>query len=67
MMAKKRKKQTWQFIGWVGKGGWPHWAARVPVDCYESLQGIFRTKDTENVWAEGEWPPRKVRITIEEV
>lgn len=63
-MSKKRK---WSRVGWIGKSvtdGFarlPHW----PKGDYDVSVAFVRGKKDD--WCDGEWPPRKVRVTVEEI
>jgi len=58
-VSKMRKRVI---RGWVAKR--PKWGARWE---HEELRGVFRTRGDRGEWGGDDWPPRKVKITIEEV
>lgn len=53
-------------IGWVVKNETP----RIGINCYDEtyqLENVFSTRGKKDIYTEDEWPPRKVRITVEEI
>jgi len=58
-MSKMRRRVI---RGWVAKRAkyGPRWKGI-------ELEGIYKTKGDVSEWGEMDWPPRKVKVTIEEV
>lgn len=55
-------------IGWVGKNELCNIAIPGDDPCNQlRLNGIFPRRGKEDEWPKEDWPPIKVRITIEEV
>ena len=59
-MAKKPKTK-WTFTGWMGKTG-PRWYR---LGSFKCLAPIWQRKGTTFCWTKNDWPPRKVRVTVE--
>lgn len=57
------RKRT--FTGWVGKYSGVMWDSR--HGDFAELCGIYQHKESEMDWAEEDWPPVKVRVTVEPV
>jgi hypothetical protein len=57
-MSKLRKKSI---IGWVGK----NWQLESNY-LLSSLASVYLKKGKREDWFQSDWPPRKVKITVEE-
>jgi hypothetical protein len=56
------KKKTRVIEGWVAKTGDFMWRSEPGEMCIT----IYKKKELKENWLERDWPPRKVRITVEE-
>jgi len=59
-----RKKKRWSRIGWLGKNMEPirrlDWDGEIETD-------IYYRRGQKDYWGDCQWPPRKVKVTVEEV
>ena len=70
-MAMKPKTK-WTFTGWMGAREEPYWLdsetgggiGDIPLN-RQLATGVRLDIETEGAWPEDEWPPRKVRVTVE--
>jgi hypothetical protein len=62
-----RKRMNRITTGWVGKLEWAEWKNANKFDGDKAnLPEVKRIKADQDYW-QSEWPPVKVRITVEEV
>lgn len=54
-------------IGWVGKGYYTPVIVRDLVSDCAIIKYVFLNKGRKDSWDKKYWPPKKVRITVEDV
>jgi len=58
-------------IGWIGKENTQPMISKEMIDYPTvkevNLVDVYANKGVKSEWCENEWPPRKIKITIEEV
>ena len=60
-MASDRKRTM---VGWIGNNDD---LSKVKLPDEYTAFPVFRTKGQRDEWGADEWPPRKVRVTIERI
>lgn len=58
----KKKKRKWEMDVWIGKS----WESPFEVEDEMVTVGASK-KGYDGEWYERDWPPRKVRVTVEEI
>ena len=58
-------------IGWIGKGNTQPMISE-PMEDFPKvkevrLDQVYENKGVKSEWYEDDWPPRKIKITIEEI